>query len=162
MSVCGYHAYMGEGLQRFSEGLRLALQEKAKRKGRDMGQHMSYEADEIAILRAFLETRVAESSGRGDQPESVGFLGIVYICHFLMADPARLAGNPQQLGPEIESNVRRLVDFLIEFEDAFEESPDKISASAKTNFAWDRASKIERRDAPAGDAAALTRKRRIG
>lgn len=143
MSVCGYHPYMGEGLRRFAEGLKLALKEKAARRGRDLGIHMSHEADEIAILRAFLEKRVSEDSGREDQPTSVGFLGIVYICHFLMANPLRLARNPEQLVPEIDGNAERIVNFLMQFEDAFEECPNKESASAKTNYAWDQSCESE-------------------
>ena len=143
MSVCGYHPYMGEGLKRFAEGLRLALEQKAKRHGRDMSTHMSFEADEIAILRGFLERRLGESSGRGDQPVEVGFLGIVYICHFLMANPIELAANPERLALEIETNADSLTDFLEKFEDAFEDCPNKISASAKTEYAWNKANEQE-------------------
>ncbi len=140
MSVCGYHPYMGEGIRRFAEGLKLALKAKAERHGRNLGEHMSREADEIAILRAFLERRVGEDANGGDQPVSLGFLGIVYICYFLMADPVRLARNPSQLEAEIASNADKIIDFLMRFEDAFEQGPDKTSAFAKTNYAWDQCS----------------------
>jgi len=89
MTVCGYHPHMGDGLKRFAEGLLLALQEKAKRNQRDMGTQMSREADEIVILRSFLEERVRKADSHNDQPVELAFLGIVYICQFLMADPAR-------------------------------------------------------------------------
>jgi hypothetical protein len=137
MSVCGYHPYMGEGLQRFAEGLKLALKEKAGRRERNLGQHMSYEADEITILRSFLEKQLARDPLQQDQSLTLGFLGLVYICHFLMADPLRLASSPELLDSEIDGNVERLINFLIKFEDGFEECPNKDSALAKTKYAWD-------------------------
>jgi hypothetical protein len=128
---------MGEGLQRFAEGLVMALQEKAKRNDRDMGVHMSHEADEITILRGFLEERLKKADVNHDQPIEAGFLGLVYICHYLMADPVKLASDPKQLAPEIYGNVEKLVEFLKCFEDAFESGPNKSSAVAKTRHAWE-------------------------
>jgi hypothetical protein len=126
---------MGEGLTRFAEGLLLALREKAQRHHRDMGTHMSREADEIVILQNFLEERVRRAAESDDKPVELGFLGIVYICQYLMADPVRLASQPEQLPEEIHQNGAKLVEFLKTFEDSFEEC-ESLSSVGKARYAW--------------------------
>lgn len=135
MTVCGYHPYMGEGLARFAEGLLLALKEKAQRHQRDMGTHMAQEADEIVILQNFLEERVRRAAESDDKPVELGFLGIVYICQYLMADPVRLASQPQELPDEIHRNAAKLIEFLKTFEGSFEEC-ESLSSVGKARYAW--------------------------
>lgn len=53
-----------------------------------------------------------------------------------MDDPVRLGERPEHLGQEIAKKAEELVGFLVAFEDAFDKCPNKISAVARTAFAW--------------------------
>lgn len=146
MSICGYHILMGEGLHRFTRGLLLALQEKAASSGRTMGTHLQYEADEIEVLLRFLEAKVGTSEVGGEVPIGRGFLGLVYLCKFLMGDLQNLASKPEELERALAMNVQKLDGFLQEFEAQFAACPLEHSAIAKTLFAWERAIKISVRE----------------
>lgn len=161
MTVCGYHPYMGEGLRRFAEGLFLALQEKANKRGSDMRSHMSREADEIALLRSYLEDRLRRGGNSTEPGQELGFLSIVYLCNFLMGDVVKLAETPDNVEHVINKNADRLVAFLSRFEDAFEESPNKASAVAKTRYAWDVATRhLQDRAEAAGELPSVPRRAR--
>lgn len=133
MSVCGYHPLMGEGIRTFTKGLQLALETKASRKSRPIHQHLYTEADEIAILKAFVERKRRES---GEAPDAtLGFLGIIYLCHSLMGDLVKLAGEKGDLQQALSIHAEELISFLQTFEDHFEACPHD-SAVAKTQLSW--------------------------
>lgn len=147
MTICGYHPSMGEGIQTFAQGLTAALREKAKRNGLALGDQLSVEKHEIAALSRFLESVLSKSRDQDEANAARGFLGLVYVCRYLMRDLADPSQMQADLATYISGNSDRLIDILKTFETEFEsihhDSPDRVqtawSAAMRSNFVRDRA-----------------------
>ena len=127
---------MGVGILEFSEGLIFALREKSKRLKRNIAEHMRTEADEVFILKNFLESQIAamvpESEARS---AAEAFLGIVYIAQHMMQVPRMVADSESKLAGDIRNRAEQLTDMLIAFEESFELA-DGASAIQRTGEAF--------------------------
>lgn len=142
MTICGYHHYMGEGLRRFGEGLSAALAEKASLNSRHMRDQLFHELDEIQLLTQHLESVLAHSADDREREAARGFLGLVYVCRFLMADLNNIEEMQSSLSQFIGDNGERLIAILQAFESKFEDT--KVPSSViRARAAWNEVKYIE-------------------
>src|ERR1700685_4211363 len=104
MTICGYDHLMGEGLRRFAEGLSAALKNKARQNSRQLREQLFHELDEIHLLTHHLEAVLARATDERELEAARGFLGLVYICRFLMADLKKVDDMHQDLPKFIDHN----------------------------------------------------------
>jgi len=133
---------MGEGLRRFAEGLSSALSEKAARNSRPLREQLFHELDEIQLLCRHLEGVVAQANDEQERDAARGFLGIVYMCRFLMADLRHIDDMQDNLGRFIANNADRMIEILKLFEAKFEDN-EMSSSVLKARMAWDAVKRLK-------------------
>lgn len=128
---------MGNGLERFAQGLALSLIEKAKETGRSPKAQLMQEEDEMALLLAFLQAKVSrQSENIKDRDLSAGMLGAALFGQYLIEGLATNVSDVESLQREIQNRAKAFTQFFEDFESESISLEGSVSNVSRLKKAW--------------------------